>query len=161
MYLVRERQPGRINGSGGALGSFRAASACWKFRGPPWWRSGDEEMAVYGVNVLPERTVSTNGGVSLIWSGPGRLTFADAGTVFSVAGLAVCSGIGCTKAKQTIAMMVATVAQALTKDRLIPETGKSKQGASPVRSRQAFFGAPPCTFARSGAPATAGGWDMA
>ncbi len=141
-------QPGRMRGSGGGLRSPSKPSACRKPLGAPMWSCGDEEIVIRGENVLPVRTESTNGGDSLTLPVSGTESSEKPG--FSPPIRELCSGIGWTNAKHTIAMMVATVAQALTKDRLIPGGALCKCRATRTRETGPFSAMPSCSGARSG-----------
>lgn len=102
------------------------------------WSSGDADIVIRGENVLPDSVESTNGGDSLTFPVSGTESSVKPGV--SPPARALCSGIGWTNAKHTIAMMVATVAQALTKDRLIPERAMCKSSAIGMTGNRAFFG---------------------
>ena len=94
-------------------------------------------MVRYGVKVLPLMSESTKGTAGPIWS-------ADVCTVFVCDAWRsgpVCSGMGSTKAKHASAMMVATVAQALTKDLLTRSTSHCKAGARRSQSSAGILGA--------------------
>lgn len=141
-------QPGRMSGSGGGLRRSSNATACWKPLGAPTYSSGLDDIVSRGENVLPVCAVSTNGGDSLTFPVSGIESSAKPGV--SPADRAVCSGIGWTNAKHTIAMMVATVAHALTKDRLIPDPAMCKSSASRAREIGRFSAVSCCKSARSG-----------
>lgn len=147
-------QPGRMSGSGGGLRKSGRVAACWKPLGAPMCHSGAEDILIRGENVLPVCAVSTNGGDSLTFPLSGAKSSAKPRT--SPLARVVCSGIGWTKAKHTIAMMVATVAQALTKDRLIQSGSRCKTRASRVRGTGSFSAESSCTGARSGGCARRG-----
>jgi hypothetical protein len=116
--LAGGAQPGRVGGSrGGDRNASSTATAVFGLLARSW-SSSQPGRATYGVKVFPVVMESTKGAVApSSWPGaaatPAGFAAAPAPT------LETCSGMGWTNARHTMAMIVATVAQALTKDRLI------------------------------------------
>ena len=115
-YLVSAVQPGRMSGFGGGFGIRRSENACSAGRLAPIWRTGAAGRVAKGEKVLPEKTVSTKGGVSVNWPRPAAGFAANSLAFWPPT---TYSGIGWTNTKHASAMIVTTVAQVLMKLRLI------------------------------------------
>ena len=90
---------------------------------------------------------STNGAVWLTWQSGAVANVAAFAVRAFAAEVETCSGIGWTNARHTIAMIVATVAQALTNERLIPNGSDSNPKATLSPGGRLFLFSDPCRCA--------------
>jgi hypothetical protein len=122
LQRVSAGQPGRMSGSGARVGIFAPGNACAFGRLPPRWDATMTGRIATGEKVLLEKAVSRSGGASFRCSMTERPAFSpmSAAEVRLPTNPPVGpSGMGWTKAKHASAMIVTTVAQLLTKLRLI------------------------------------------